>query len=186
MANDISQHIHLGTASLYADDTLIYCDGNSIWEVNDKLHECINNVSEWYTGNRIVINAKKCSTMLTASKTNLLKYKDHLDITLQNTKLTNEKELKYLGIQIDSDISWDSQINKLCKNLAFKVSQLGRISREVPQEILNTINNSGIQPIIDYAITGWGTTTKQNLDKVQRIQNYATRIVLKNFDYIHV
>ena len=31
--NDITQHIHLGTANLYADDTLIYCSATSFSEL---------------------------------------------------------------------------------------------------------------------------------------------------------
>ena len=42
-----------------------------------------------------------------------------------------------------------------------------------------------IQPNIDYAISVWGCTTQANLDKIQRLQNYAARIIEGNFDYIN-
>ena len=42
-----------------------------------------------------------------------------------------------------------------------------------------------IQPTIDYAITVWGHTTAANIGKVQRIQNYAARILTGNFDYVN-
>jgi len=53
----MSQNVGLGTANLFADDTLIYCGGNSLLEVNRKLQECVNEVSHWYKQNNIVINA---------------------------------------------------------------------------------------------------------------------------------
>jgi hypothetical protein len=42
-----------------------------------------------------------------------------------------------------------------------------------------------IQPNIDYAISVWGCTSQGNIDKIQRLQNYAARIIEKNFDYIN-
>jgi len=48
-----------------------------------------------------------------------------------------------------------------------------------------TIYISIIQPTIDYAITIWGHTTMINLNKIQRLQNLAARIILNDFDYIN-
>ena len=41
-----------------------------------------------------------------------------------------------------------------------------------------------IQPKIDYAITLWGYTSQQNLQKI-RLQNRAARIVSGNYDYVN-
>ena len=45
---------------------------------------------------------------------------------------------------------------------------------------------SSIQPTIDYAITVWGNTTLANINNVQRIQDYAARIVMNEFDYVNI
>ena len=47
------------------------------------------------------------------------------------------------------------------------------------------IQKTYVQPKLDYGITLWGCTTEGNLKKVQRIQNYAARIITGNFDYIN-
>lgn len=71
------------------------------------------------------------------------------------------------------------------KTFFFKVSQLSRIRNIVTREMMLTIYISIIQPTIDYAITIWGHTTMINLDKIQRLQNLAARIILNDFDYIN-
>ena len=53
--NDINRHVHLGTCNLYADDTLIYCTGNSIVELNNTMHKCVDDIQEWYEQNKLVI-----------------------------------------------------------------------------------------------------------------------------------
>ena len=45
---------------------------------------------------------------------------------------------------------------------------------------------SSIQPSIDYALSIWSNTTNVNIDKVQRIQNYAARVIINQFDSVNV
>ena len=59
VANDLGQHVHKGKANLYADDTLIYCSGNTVEEVENNIQMCINDVYKWYSGNKLVLNATK-------------------------------------------------------------------------------------------------------------------------------
>ena len=47
------------------------------------------------------------------------------------------------------------------------------------------IYTSIIQPKIDYAISTWGYTTAHNINKVQRLQNRAARILTGNYDYVN-
>ena len=42
-----------------------------------------------------------------------------------------------------------------------------------------------IQPKIDYAISIWGYTSRQNLNKIQRLQNRAARTITGNPDYVN-
>jgi len=79
----------------------------------------------------------------------------------------------------------EKYVNNLCKKLSFKVSKLACLSKSTPKDILIKIYNATIQPCLDYAISVWGCTGQLNLSKVQRIQNYAARIIVKNFDYIN-
>ena len=51
--------------------------------------------------------------------------------------------------------------------------------------VLNKIYTTSIQPVIDYAICSWGFTYEYNIKKVQRLQNFAGRIITGNFDYIN-
>ena len=184
--NDISQHIFTGTANLYADDTLIYCDGDTPKEVNDKLQKCIDEVSKWYASNNLVINTNKSNTMLVTSNYNAKNHDNQLCISLNGNKLQDVKDLTYLGVVIDNTLSWDTHVRKVCKTVSFIVSRLARLSNSLPKEVLLQIYNASIQPQIDYALTVWGITTDQNLHKVQRLQNYAARVITNNFDYVNV
>ena len=75
--NDNSQHVHLGTCNLYADDCLVYCTGDNVDDVSDKLQQCVHDVSNWYSENNLLLNVDKCNTMLIGSKYKLSQLNDN-------------------------------------------------------------------------------------------------------------
>ena len=182
--NDISQHVGTATTNLYADDTLIYCSGDTIANVQEELQNSIDNVYEWYRRNNIVINTEKSCTMVVRSRRNVPNCA--IDIYVDNCQIKQVDVMNYLGLEIDEALTWNAYITKLCKKLSFKISKLARLRKVLDQSTLKKIYSSTIQPCIDYAISVWGNTTNQNLNKVQRLQNHCARIIENNFDYVNV
>ena len=83
-------------------------------------------------------------------------------------------------------ISWDIQTDSISKKLVFIISRLRRLKPVFPSQMHNMyIYTSIIQPKIDYAISIWGYTTAHNINKVQRLQNRAARILTGNYDYVN-
>ena len=186
--NDLSQHIHLGNANLYADDCIVYCTGTSVSEVNSNLQKCIDDVSYWYSRNKLVLNTTKSSSMLITSKHKHQTTVDgnSLNISIADCEIVQVDHCEYLGVKIEQSLCWDLHINKLCGSLTRKVGMLSRMRKSTPRDIMIKIYMSSVQPCIDYAITVWGNTTNCNLDKIQRIQNFAARVVTNQFDYVNV
>ena len=70
----------------------------------------------------------------------------------------------YLGIQLDQCLKWDARVLNLCKKVASKLSVLNRLRNILSREMLSTCSRQNllcIQPCIDYAISVWGTCSKQ-------------------------
>ena len=105
--NDINQHVHLGSCNLYADDTLIYCTGSDIVELKTNIQKCVPGVHEWYESNKLVINTSKSNVMLLTTS-QMLSHTD-LNVCIGNYELLQCNNIKYLGVDIDNVLSWDTQ-----------------------------------------------------------------------------
>ena len=92
---------------------------------------------------------------------------------------------EYLGMFLNSDISWNFHVQCLCQNMYFHLSLLRRLRSIFPRGLLLQIYKSYIHPWLDYGITLYGCSTQQNIDLVQRVQNHAARLITGNFDYIN-
>ena len=71
------------------------------------------------------------------------------------------------------------------KSQSIIISRLSRLKPVLLSHMLMYIYTSIIQPKIDYAISIWGYTTAHNINKVQRLQNRAARILTGNYDYVN-
>ena len=161
--NDISKNCNTGTCNLYADDTIAYCHGNSIAEVQGKLQTCVTQLNEWYVNNKLSVNTSKCEIMLISSSRRHLS--DHLDITINGTNLKYVQCANYLGMKIDCQLLWNDYENKLCSNIASKLSRLRRLKGIVSSHLMGKIYVTAVQPCIDYAISVWGQTVNTTFTK---------------------
>ena len=185
--NDISSFATNGCMlNLFADDTIIYASGDNIEEVHYKLQSCLDNVSKWYNRNRLLINIEKSKVMVIGNSYQLkaLNLQDFV-IDFNDSPLELVERAKYLGMYINSDMSWEFHITNLCKQMDYYMSLLRRLRPIFPRKLLLQIYKSYIQPKFDYGITIYGCTTQQNLNLVQRLQNHAARLITGNFDYIN-
>ena len=108
-----------------------------------------------------------------------------MEIKLNDNMLQQNNTVDYLDVTIDDKLSWNKHIDRLANVLYFKVSKLSRLRKFMPIQFVHQMYNSIIQPSIYYAIIVRGSSTEQNVNKIQRIQNLAARIVSGNFDYIN-
>ena len=100
---------------------------------------------------------------------------DHVKIN--NTELKQVDCTKFLGLYIDSDLSWKSHINYLSKILSRNTGILHKLKHFFPCQILINVFSSLISPYLNYGILVWGNATNILLDLLSRIQKRAIRNV---------
>ena len=108
-----------------------------------------------------------------------------LNVFIGKHKLPQCNSITYLGVDSDNVLSWNLQTDSISKKLVFIISRLSRLKPVLPSQMLMYIYTSIIQPKIDYAISIWGYTTAHSINKVQRLQNRAARILMGNVDYVN-
>ena len=62
--NDLPSILECCYASLYADDTVIYCYGSSSQELSDKLNRDLLAVAKWLNDQKLTLNLEKTKCML--------------------------------------------------------------------------------------------------------------------------
>ena len=80
-----------------------------------------------------------------------------------NIEMSEGKDhVKYLGVLLDSTLSWKSRTD----NVALKVSRIvARLKHFVPRTTLLNVYQSLILPYLTYGLAAWGQPAKTHLQK---------------------
>ena len=154
----------------FADDvlrlTVLYGDEDAQKLMRDGVTE----VKDWCATNGLVLNQDKTKCML-VMKPRLKLISPAYDVL---------KELKILGVTYESNLSWDSHIDDVCKKANRRLYILRKMKYKVSKEDLIKIYNAIILGTLEYAsplFVGMKLKLKQ---KIERVRKRCHRIICRH------
>ena len=87
------------------------------------------------------------------------------------------KEIKYLGLMIDDNLKWESNIKCTQKKISLATGILKCAKHYVQEDTLRNMYLSIVQPHFSYCCSVWGCCGASKLKTLQKLQNRAARIV---------
>ena len=73
-----------------------------------------------------------------------------LNLNVNSRILDQVHCVKYLGINVDEELNWHTQVNSICNKVSKTISFMGRLGCTVERRNINLISNSFILPQLDY------------------------------------
>ena len=135
--NDLPSSTNNCSIGLFADDITLYTSGKDIDQLSLVLQEELNCVLDWFSANRLFVNPSKSNSILSGSK-QLLNSRS-LSIKINNIQLEQVSSIKLLGVYIDNNLTWSSQVQYLVNKLSSKVVVMCRLSKILFKELLNIV-----------------------------------------------
>merc|ERR1711954_229333 len=177
--NDLPSAANLKCVS-FADDSNFIIQGSDLTNLTTSLTKELEHVSDYFKANQLKLNANKTKMVIFRRK-KLPSNHQNLDVFLEGVKLSHDDNAEFLGITIDSTLSWD----KHCNNVANKISRhngmLNRVKHMLPPRSLKLLYHSFIQPHIQYVLPAWGGCSAQNKKRIVNIQKRAIRTITKSY-----
>ena len=183
----ISQH--LPNVHGYADDHQLY-----IWfkpePVSEKesikaMEMCVSDVRKWMLVNRLMINDSKTEVMLIGTIQQLSKVSVE-GIRVGDETITPVSLVKNLGMYLDQNLKMDKHITKLCSKAFYQLYKLKRIRKFLSNDAIQSVVHAFITSNLDYCNSLMYGMPQHLIDRLQRVQNAAARVVLliPKFDHI--
>lgn len=148
--NDIPSHTQ---ANLFADDTSIWSDSNTITNLRTRLQQSVELFVGW---------CKRWKLQVQPTKTKLVhfcnhprrKYKTPLSISIDGQVVPLANEAKYLGITFDKTMKFKTHLKEMKKKTASRIGLIKFLARNTEGDASITLNNlqkSLVRSIITYA-----------------------------------
>ena len=115
--NDLPQVCADCHIQLYADDTVIYCSKPDISQTQNSLQADFDANQKLLSFNKLLLNKKKSYRMLFTTRANSLHLNNWSINFLDRTPLEKVEEFEYLGIWLDSHLSFKAHIESVVKKM---------------------------------------------------------------------
>ena len=102
---------------------------------------------------------------------------EHIVLKIGNKKLKQESHVRFLGVLLDSTLSWKFHISELPKKLARTAGYFYKIRHYAPQDTLMLLYHDTFAPFLAYGVSVWGLTYPSLLDSISALQKKILRIV---------
>ena len=167
--NDLPLYVTSSRIDLYADDTTLTSSTNysSIGRLEGTLNSSIAEIVDW--------------AMLITGKRLPSKINEEMTLTIKGTELELVPSAKLLGLEIDSELSFTSHVEKLCKKLSQRIGVLKKIRSCLPTKQRLLYYNTMIRSVLHYVSSIWTSCDKENLSRVFKLLTLITRRLVLSF-----
>ena len=132
------------------------------------------NVYDWLASNKLSLNMKKTNFVIFHPSQKRLNYKVNLKIYDNNRKhficLERKDYVKYLGVLIDSNLTWKHHISHIASKISKSVGIICTLRHLAPFSTLLNIYRSLIYPNSSYGLVAWGQPAKSHMEKILILQ----------------
>ena len=176
--NDLPVISKIGSNILFADDTNILYTAQNYHILQQKINADLKDLSIWFRVNKLSVNETKTKCVVFYSKHN--KPPDNWQIILNNNFLETVDRIKFLGVILHENLSWQPHLQNVCNKISKTTAILAKTKHLLPNETLRTIYNSLFLPHITYAIVAWGNAPASHMDRIIKLQKKAIRHITKS------
>ena len=93
--------------------------------------------------------------------------------------ITSVTQHKYLGVELDSKLTWNEHISAITGKPNSSLGFLRRNLYNCSEQIKTKAYYSLVRPNLEYACSVWDSHTQKNIQSIQKVQPRAARFVKK-------
>lgn len=158
----------------YADDTILFISGKNIDEITSALGENVELLIKYFQSHQLTLNVDKTQFLILCKK-NQNKFHKNVTITVNGEQIEQVNEAKYLGVTIDKNLTFDSQVKNVLKKMAMGIKTIYCIRDFVPQRTRNILLQALVLSHFTYSAILFTGITSCLLESLERQLNWGLK-----------
>ena len=181
---------HLPDSHCYADDSQLYLsfepdELSSQQDAIIAMPKCIIDIRLWMEHDKLLLNDEKTEFLIIGTRQQLSKV-NISSITVGNSDVMRSSVVRNLGVFVDDKLSMNSHINKICNTSFYYLHNIKRIRKHLARNSTETLIHAFVSSRLDYCNSLLYGLPQAQIDKIQRVQNAAARLIFKQPKFTHI
>jgi len=135
--------------------------------------------------NRLMLNTDK-TELLTVGTASRVKQVQSNTIKILESEICFSNSVKYLGVRLDRTLSMSDHISDVCRSSFLSLRRIGSIRQYLSEKATACLVNSVVTSRLDFCNSILSGISAEQLDRLQRIQNHAARLIVKKRKHEHI
>ena len=186
--NDLPQAPQTSDLDSFVDDSKVLLSFliKDLDQATINLEEDLARVANWCSTNQLLPNPSKTKFILIGTRQLLQRLPKEMSLTFLGEVIKPVTSACDLGVTLDNHLTFDSHITKVVSSCMSKLCQINRVKSSFDHKTLLLIISSLVMSKLLYCSSVWANTSGKNIEKLQKVQNFACRIVCNIQKYDHV
>ena len=134
---------------------------------------------------KLLLNHEKSEFLVIGTRQQLSKV-NISSVTVGNSDIKKSSVVRNLGSYIDEKLSMNSHINKVCNASFYYLHNIRWIRKYLSRDSSETLVHAFVSSRLDYCNSLLYGLPQVQINKIQRIQNAAARLILKQPKFCHI
>ena len=184
--SDIVSH-HGISHHCFSDDNQIYSstDPSSIPSVILCTQSCISDIKSWMTCNKLQLNNDKTEMIFIVPKRLLPAFSVPTPVQLGDCLIHTSTSVRNLGVTLDQTLSFQEHISSVCRSCYLELRRIGSTRHLLTADATKILVSAFVLSRLDYCNSLLAGCPQTVLSKLQKLQNYAARLVLRTSKFSH-
>ena len=155
----------------FADDTGIICKFERNENIPQKIEKILEQTDKYLTENQLTLNA---------DKTEMLFFTDHTnsdpEISFKGEVIKPAHACRYLGVQIDSNLTFENHLNSVLSKMANAIRSLYLVRNQIPLKVRIDVFKSVVLSHLSFSGVFLQTLTVKNINRINRQINWGIKV----------
>ena len=172
----------------FSDDTQLLdsCRPDQIDTSVQGMQDCISDVKTWMTSNKLKLNDDKTECLLIVSNRTSLPNPHPTSIHIGDTDILFSLQAKNLGVTLTNNLSMEKHVTNICRSAYIEIRRISNIRHHLTIDATKTLLCAFVLSKLDYCNSLLSGSPRHLLDKPQKVQNSAARLVFKALKHEHI
>ena len=144
----------------------------------------VNDISKWMRANKLKLNKDKTKLIVIFSQHCPRPQLDTLTFGSESVFSTNAA--RNIGVTMDNKTNFEKQVASICKSSFYHIRNIAHIIRFLSEESTKTLVNAFVRCRCDSCNSLLYGLLKNQVEKLQRVQNCAARLVVNARRHDHI
>ena len=167
---------------MYADDIQIFLDfvptipGEAACCLH-KLSSCISDVPKRMLRNKLKLNEDKTEFFIASPPPHHKQYLQNVTLHVNDTSIKSVPTVRNLGVIFNDTMTMSQHVSTVCRSVNYHIRNIGKIRKYIDYDTCHAAARTLVLSRLDYCNSLVNCITQKDLNRLQKLQNNASRLI---------